>query len=225
MDNDNKIVSASVSLSIVVGLAIYQLLLNVGLPLIQNFAITFLASTAFYEILFHVFVFLFSNVTFLKKIIWGGMFLDGYWLYTYDIKGEKKYGAWCIKQTYNTTEVKGFGIAKDGTRRSDVQSVSELLQRGNDYEIVNMRRDVVDGAFSDNFFYSKTTLHMHSRKTFCNLFNYPKTITGVTIVFGGELSGNRHGNLIFYKIDEAKSENDIEEEVKKKIRKDLQPKV
>ena len=222
MGNDNKIVSVSVSISIIVGLAIYELLSKAGLALLQHFAITFLASTAFYEILFRVFVYLFSNVLFLKKVIWGNLFLDGYWLYTYEIKGEKKYGAWCIKQDYNTTEVKGFGIAKDGTRRSDVQSVSQLLKRGNDYEIVNMRRDVIEGAFGDNFNYSKTTLHLHSRKTFCNLFNYPTTITGVTIVYGGELSGNRHGKLIFTKSETAESENDIEEEVKRMIKRDTQ---
>ncbi|MBQ2634291.1 MAG: hypothetical protein IJF88_06910 [Oscillospiraceae bacterium] len=221
MNNNNKIVSTTVSLSLIVGLAIYQLLQSINLPVIQNYIITYLASTAFYEIVFRLLTFLFSNVTWLKKLIWGKLFLDGYWLYTYEINGVKRYGAWCIKQNYNCIEVKGFGIANDKTRRSDVQSISQLLKRNNDYEIVNMRRDVIDGAFSDTYFYSKTSLHLHLRNTFLNICNYPTTMDGVTIVYGGERSGSRHGNLVFYKIESAQNENDIEKIVGEKIDQEI----
>ena len=220
MDNHDKLVSSTVALSIIAGLFIYQLLQALNLPILKNYIITFLASTAFYEIVFKVFVFLFSNVTFLKKIIWGKLFLEGYWLYTYDLNGIKKYGAWCIKQDYDSIEIKGFGIANDKTRRSDVQSISQLIKRNNDYEVVNMRRDVVDGAFSDTYYYSKTSLHFHDRSTFLNLFNYPTTMDGVTIVYGGQMSGNRHGNLVFHKIKKARTENDIEKVVFQKIDND-----
>lgn len=219
MNNHERLERTSVSLALVVGLAIYRLLSNFQLQIYQNFIITFLASSAFYEFVFKILIYLFSNVDFLLKILWGKLYLKGYWDYTYELNGVKKYGVWCIDQTYNSTTVKGFGISEvDGKRRSDVQSITQLIKRGNDYEILNTRRDVdANGSFGDEFFYSKTSMHLVQRNTFLNLLNYPMVITGVTIVYGGEKSGNHHGNLQFHKHKNAKSETDIEEIVKKMI--------
>jgi len=222
MKNHEKLEGVSVSLALMVGLALYQIMSKTTFPVYLNFIITFLASSAFYEFLFRFLIYLFSNVDFFLKILWGNLYLKGYWSYTYIINGEKKYGAWCIDQKYNSLTVKGFGIsANDYTRRSDVQSLSELIKRNNDYEILNMRRDVnSDGAFPDEFFYSKTSLHMHWRNTVLNIMCYPKEMDGVTIIYGGALSGNHHGSLKFIKHEDAKTEEDIEKIVIEMIKKD-----
>lgn len=224
MKNREKLEGVSVSLALMIGLALYQIMSKTSFPVYLNFVITFLASSAFYEFLFRFLIYLFSNVDFLLKILWGDLYLKGYWSYTYMINGQKKYGAWCIDQKYNSLTVKGFGISTDDcTRRSDVQSISELIQRNNDYEILNMRRDVdTNGAFSDEFFYSKTSLHMHWRDTFLNIMCYPKEMDGVTIIYGGLLSGNHHSNLKFLKHENAKTEADIERIVIDMINADKQ---
>ena len=109
-------------------------------------------------------------------------------------------------------------MTAEGIRRSDVQSLTSLIPRGNDFEVVNMRRDISeDGSMSDSFYYSKTTLHLQQRITFMNLFNYPLIMDGATYVYGGVFSGNIHQQLKFKKHKEAKDEHDIEEIVKSMI--------
>lgn len=48
---------------------------------------------------------------------------------------------------------KDLDCLKDGSRRSDVQSVTSLIRRGNDFEVINIRRDVSPaGEWEDVFF-------------------------------------------------------------------------
>ncbi len=144
-------------------------------PNIQLFhkLLTYLLSSTIHQFLFWLFSKFISHFEFLLKLYWGKLYLKGYWSYTYTVNGEKRYGAWCIDQDVDRITVKGFGITANRVRRSDVQSLTSLIPRGNDYKIVNMRRDInADGTMSDVFYYSKTTLHLQQRTTFLNLFNY-----------------------------------------------------
>lgn len=214
--NKNKIIDLTVALAIVIGIAFNKFLSGyANISIIVNLIITFLISASIHQFLFWLFTKLVNHFEPLLKIYWGKTYIKGYWSYVYILNGEKKYGAWCIDQDVDTVTIKGFGITADGIRRSDVQSLTSLIPRGNDYEVVNMRRDIsVDGVMSDSFYYSKTTLHLQQRNTFMNFFNYPLIMDGATYIYGGALSGNIHQQLVFKKHREAKDEHEIEEIVK-----------
>ena len=111
------------------------------MPLIINWIITFIVSMFIHQFLFQIFTMLVNHSDFLLKLYWGKLYIKGYWSYEYMINGKKMYGAWCIDQDIESVTIKGFGITKDGIRRSDVQSLTSLMPCGNDYEIVNMRKD------------------------------------------------------------------------------------
>ena len=215
----NRITDITVGIAIIIGIAVNSFLAKQpNIPLITNLIITFLISATIHEFMFWLLTKIISHFEFLLKLFWGKTYIKGYWSYTYIINGEKKYGAWCIDQDVDTITIKGFGITKEGVRRSDVQSLTSLIARGNDYEVVNMRRDIsTDGTMTDTFFYSKTTLHLQQRNTFLNLFNYPLRMDGITYIYGGTLSGNTHTQLAFMKHRDAKDEHDIEEIVKNMI--------
>lgn len=217
----NKITSVTVGLAIVVGVAINELLSSqTDLPNFVNWIITVVVSATVHELLFFIFLCIIKHSEFLLKLFWGPLYIKGFWTYTYVIGDTKKYGAWCIDQTLDSVKIKGFGLTKDGVRRSDVQSMTSLIRRGNDWEVINMRRDLSDtGEWSDVFFYSKTTLHMQQRTTFLNLCPYPLKMDGNTIIYGGELSGQIHNQLVFTKHKEAKNEQDIEKILLDKMRK------
>lgn len=215
----NRIADITVGLAIIIGIAINEFIAKqAGIPYVANLVITFLLSATIHEFMFWMLNKLIVHFDFLLKLYWGKAYIKGYWSYTYLLNGEKRYGAWCIDQDIDSITIKGFGITADGIRRSDVQSLTSLLSRGNDYEVVNMRRDIsATGVMSDTFYYSKTTLHLHQRDTFLNLFNYPTRMDGTTYIYGGELSGSTHNQLVFIKHRDAKDEHDIEEIVKNMI--------
>lgn len=214
--NKNKLTDIAVGIAIIVGIAINTLLSEQSnLPTILNWLITVILSATIHEFVFWVLDKLIEHSDFLLKLFLGKLYIKGFWSYTYIVDGEKKYGAWCIDQTLDSITIKGFGLTKEGIRRSDVQSMTSLIRRGNDYEVINMRRDISDtGELTDIFYYSKTTLHLQHRITFLNLCAYPLRMDGNTIVYGGQLSGKTHNQLIFIKHKDAKNEHDIEEVVK-----------
>lgn len=216
MEKSNKVTSVTVSIAIVIGLAISNLLENyTNIPRIFNWIIVFFISSTIYEFMYWLLSKMINHFEVLLKLYWGKTYIKGYWSYTYMVNGEKKYGAWCIDQDIDGIKIKGFGITKDGIRRSDVQSLTSLIERGNDYEVVNTRRDISDnGALSDSFYYSKTSLHMQQRDTFMNFFNYPLRMDGTTYIYGGLFSGMVHTQLTFIKHENAKNERDIEDIVK-----------
>jgi hypothetical protein len=218
-NNKNKITDVTVGLAIIIGISINGFLANQkNVPVIASFIITFLISSTIHAFMFWVLKKFINHSDFLLKLFWGKMYIKGFWSYTYMINNEKKYGIWCIDQDIDTITIKGFGITQDGVRRSDVQSLTSLIVRGNDYEVVNMRKDIsTEGVMSDTFYYSKTTLHLQQRNTVLNLFNYPLKMDGVTYIYGSYLSGNIHQRLVFTKHRDAKDEHDIEEIVKNMI--------
>jgi len=209
----NKITSITVGIAIIIGVAINNLLAEqTELHIVINQFITVIVSATIHEFLYWIFVYVIEHMDLLLKLFWGKLYIKGFWTYTYVIDGNKKYGAWCIDQNLDSVTIKGFGLTKEGVRRSDVQSMTSLIPRGNDWEVINMRRDLSDtGEWSDVFYYSKTTIHLQQRKTFLNLCAYPLTMDGNTIVYGGELSGQIHNQLVFTKHKEAKNEQDIEQ--------------
>jgi hypothetical protein len=145
MENDkNKITDVTVGLAIIIGVAINGFLATQpNVPFVANLIITFLISATIHEFLFGLLNKMISHFEVLLKLFWGKKYIKGYWSYTYIINGDKKFGAWCIDQDIDTITIKGFGITKDGVRRSDVQSITSLISRGNDYEVVNTRRDIM----------------------------------------------------------------------------------
>lgn len=209
----NSVTGLTVGFAVIIGIAFNEFISQYStLPQIINLFITFLLSSTIHQFLFWLFSKFISHFEFLLKLYWGKLYLKGYWSYVYTVNGEKRYGAWCIDQDVDGITVKGFGITANRIRRSDVQSLTSLIPRGNDYEIVNMRRDIgADGTMSDFFYYSKTTLHLQQRTTFLSLFNYPLVMDGSTYVYGGLQSGNIHQQLVFRKHKDAKNEHDIEE--------------
>jgi len=210
----NKLIALSTTISLTFGLLIFSLIQDTKIPTCLNGVITILTSSAFYQLLINIFYFIGNHVDFVLKIFWGKVYLKGFWSYKYIVDNENKYGAWIIEQSIDEITIKGFGLSPDGTRRSDVQSISPLIKRVQDYEIVNTRRDVnEDGTWTDTFFYSKTSLHFISRKTFLGLFNYPLEMEGTTIVFGGALSGKSHTRLRFRKHIKVKNERELEKEI------------
>lgn len=217
--NKNKITSVTVGLSITFGIAFNEFLSKYpDVPFIVGLIITFLVSISIHEFLFWLITKLINHFEPLLKLYWGKTYIKGYWSYTYIVNNEKRYGAWCIEQDMDSITIKGFGLTAEGIRRSDVQSLTSLIPRGNDFEIVNMRRDISeDGTMSDSFYYSKTTLHLQQRNTFLNLFNYPMMMDGATYIYGGAYSGNVHQQLKFRKHTDAKNEHDIEDIVKSMI--------
>lgn len=210
--NKNKITNVAVSLALIAGVTINDILCKqTSIPTVINWIITLVVSATIHEFLYWIFVYTIEHLDFFLKLFWGKLYIKGFWTYSYIVGDVKKYGAWCIDQNLDTVKIKGFGLTKNGVRRSDVQSMTSLLQRGNDWEIINMRRDLSDtGEWSDIFYYSKTTLHMQQRNTFLNLCAYPLKMDGNTIIYGGQFSGQIHNQLVFTKHKEAKNEQDIE---------------
>jgi len=210
----NKLITFSMVISLTAGIFIfYSIQEETSLPQWLSGIITILSSVAFYQLLIGIFYFVGNHSDFLLKIFWEKTYLKGFWSYTYMLDGQKQYGVWVIDQDIDEINIKGFGLSKNG-RRSDVQSISPLIKRGVDYEITNMRRDVnEDGTWSDVYFYSKTNLHLISRKTFLGLFNYPLEMDGTTTVYGGSLSGKNHSSLKFEKHPNVKNEREIEHKI------------
>ncbi len=139
----NKIISVTVGLSITIGIAFNEFLSKYpNVPFIIGLIITFLVSISIHEFLFWLITKLINHFEPLLKLYWGKMYIKGYWSYTYIVNNKKKYGAWCIEQDMDSITIKGFGLTAEGIRRSDVQSLTSLIPRGNDFEVVNMRRDI-----------------------------------------------------------------------------------
>lgn len=232
-----KLNAISVTFSLTFGLFIFSHIQNIELPnflshtqntelhKILKGLISILSSVTLYEILFNIFCFFVNRTAFLLKFFLGKVYLEGFWSYTYYVDRVKKYGGWIIDQNIDTIEVQGFGLLEDGVKRSNVQSVSSLIKRGYDYEIVNSRRDIdKEGSLPDISVYSKTSLHFETRKTFLRLFEYPLEMSGTTIVYGGDLSGKTHNSLKFVKHSKIKTEAELIKNIVEQIKNDKEEK-
>ena len=153
----NKITDVAIGIAIIVGVAINGLLSKqLNLPVVLNWIITVVVAAVIHEFLFWLFIRIIGHSDFLLKFYWGKLYIKGFWSYTYYVDGVKKYGAWCIDQDLDSISIKGFGLTQDGVRRSDVQSMTSLIQHGHDYEVINMRRDTNDDGSWSDFLYPFT---------------------------------------------------------------------
>lgn len=181
--------------------------------------ISFLTSIGFYELLIKIIYFFVGKFEILRKMYWGNLYLDGLWYYTYTLNGEKRYGYWKISQDLYSVKVIGCGFNKDGTPRSDVQSVTDLIKNDNSYEIVNKRRDDIANTEYDTYFFSKTTLILNNPpKKKWSLIKYSMEMHGATIIYGGKLSGVEHRDVMFVKKEDVATETELIQYVVSEIR-------
>lgn len=167
-------------------------------------AITFLSSIGCYKSVSSLVFWAIDKVQFIRRLVLGRSYLEGMWSYTYLLNGKEHFGIWRIEQDSHTTRVKGFGLNDDFRTRSDVRSVSDLLEVNEAFEIVNTRSD---SPHKDRKYYSKTTLIPDYKKR--GLLKSAYRMRGETVIFGGPLSGNVHDDLLFEKHFDAETEEDV----------------
>ena len=172
-----------------------------------NYFLTFLSAIGVYKILTLIIYSLINNNDFLSKLYWNKLYLKGIWSYSYTMDQKVYKGIWTISQDLFGIKIIGYGVDEQGKPRSDVQSVTQLIQYRNSFEIINTRKDRVNIEIEN---YSKTTLFFSARKRKFSLgFKYPLTMRANTIIYGGPLSGNIHNDVIFTKHPKAQNEEEV----------------
>jgi len=173
--------------------------------------VNFLTSIGFYEFLLLLLYALISRSDTLLKLYWGKIYLKGLWSYTYTLNNVQYKGIWRIEQDLFETKVIGYGIDDNGKPRSDVRSVTDLYERNQSYEIINIRKDIVQ-IIQEN--YSKTTLFPdYNPKGHFLSVTYPTRMRAITTIYGGTLSGNIHTDVIFIKHEDSSCEEDVVREL------------
>jgi hypothetical protein len=179
--------------------------------------IVFLTSLAFYRLLVELLYKVVGAVPLFMRLYWGRLWVAGLWSYTYTLEGVKDdtvyFGVWRFEQTLYATMVVGFGLTDDFRVRSRVRSVTELIGAGPMYEFVNIRTDSVD---PDADYYSRTTMYFELNKN--RIFRYPARMRGTTIMYGGPRTGIVCNN-VFIRHEDAKTEEDVIEELRKNMAK------
>ncbi len=191
---------------IIYSISIQSLLERLVDSIIFSYLINLITSIISYEIILKLIYSFINNMDFFLKIYWKKLYLKGIWSYTYTLENIEYKGIWRIDQDLYGVKVRGFGIDKDGKPRSDVRSVTDLIERTQCYEIINIRRDRVQIEIEN---YSKTTLYPEISKRNLFSFSYPHRIRATTIIYGGPLSGRIHKDIILIKHENARSENDV----------------
>lgn len=172
-----------------------------------RFLITLFSSILSYSILLNLIILCINNNDYLLKLYYNKLYLDGIWSYSYELENKKYYGIWHIYQTTQRTMIKGYGIDESGKNRSDVRSVTDLIEINGAYEIINVRRDVIEEGKD---YYSKTTINpIYSDEKSIFKITYSKNLWGRTEIYGGKLSGNKHTNLHFIKHEGIKNEETL----------------
>ena len=196
-----------IMLVVLYSISINKLLSSTNIDKFMNYSITFLTSLGFYRLFIILLYSIINNFDVILKIYWRKLYLKGYWYYTYTLDGRIYYGIWKIEQDIYGIVINGFGIDEDGKQRSDVRSVTQLIENNHAYDIVNSRRDLVDFE-KDN--YSKTTLHPDTpKKNSLFSINVPNKMRAVTYLYGGRLSGIIHKDVVFRKLNNAFCEDDV----------------
>lgn len=178
--------------------------------------IVLLTSIGFYHILIELLLQVVCNVRFFLRLYWGKLFLDGLWSYAYTVDGRDNnddkiyFGVWRFEQTLYNTCVVGFGLTDTFIVRSRVRSMTDMIKNGNMYEFINIRTDSLDPAIEN---YSRTSMYFELNKK--RFFRYPVRMRGMTIVYGGPLSGRVYNN-VFVRHESARTEEDVIEELRQK---------
>jgi hypothetical protein len=145
----------------------------------------FVAASFSYAALLKWAIFLVNNNSFLKRMYWGELYLDGFWYYTSFEGGKEFFGLWRITQDVMTTKIIAFGLDDNFRRRSTVQSVSDLIGSAGVYQVINVRWDATEG---DRQQYAKTVL-VPDKPVGPFLRKTSKYIRGETTLYGGNLDG------------------------------------
>ena len=141
----------------------------------------------------------------LKKLYWGGHYLDGLWSYTSFSAGIEYFGIWRISQDSLGVRVVAFGLDDQFRRRSTVKSVSDLLGQDGVFEIINSRWDITDGVRTQ---YSRTVL-VPDTPVRHGLFTYPDFIRGETIIYGGRDDSTIASDLRMRRRSDCKTEEEL----------------
>jgi hypothetical protein len=164
-----------------------------------------LAGLLSYDMLYKLCVTGIKSSGFLKKIYWGGMYLEGLWEYA-SFDGHADFiGIWRIEQDAFGTKVVAFGLDENFRRRSTLNSVSDLMGTGGVYEIINKRWDLEQGSRVQ---FSRTTL-VPDKPLRKGMFSYPAVIRGETVIFGGKTDGVINYDLRMWRRDGFRSEDDL----------------
>ncbi|WP_146151753.1 hypothetical protein [Ahniella affigens] len=177
-------------------------------------SIVFFTSIGFYRMLIAGTLWAMANVKVLHKLYWGKSYVDGLWSYTYTIDGEEDgkmyFGVWRFEQSLYTTSVVGFGLSDSFSVRSRIRSVTDFISNGAMREFINVRNDSMESAVD---YYSRTSMFFERGKSW---LGYPTRMRGKTIIYGGP-RGGRVCNNVFVRHPEAKTEQDVIDEIKRNL--------
>lgn len=200
-----------VTLVIIYTVSMHSFFVTIFDSVIVGLLADFLTSLAFYELLL---LFLYTSISrndTLLRLFWGKIYLKGLWSYSYTLDNVQYKGIWRIDQDLFETKVVGYGIDNTGKPRSDVRSVSDLYERRQSYEIINIRKDKVQ-IQKENFSRTELFPDYKRRRQFFS-FDYPTKMRAITTIYGGVLSDKVHTDVYFVKHENARSEEDVVQEL------------
>jgi hypothetical protein len=171
--------------------------------------LAFLTSIGFYRILFIIAFWIANRNAFALRLLWGKEYVHGLWTYSYDFKGEKRFGIWRIVQTIYGVSITGYGLDAQKKIRSTFKSITPLINNQGLYEIVFLRTIT---SQPDRQHIAKATLYLDTFKK-GRLHAAPTVIRSQSLIFGGLESGMTHIDVIARKHDNAVSEDQIVAEV------------
>lgn len=179
---------------------------------VVDFLFIYITSAGLYKGIVSAIFRLVSSSQTLLRLYWGNMYVAGLWSYRYTIDGtdgaDEYFGIWRFRQTMFGTSVVGFGLTNDFRIRSQVRSLTDLVEYHFQFEVVNVRSDSVDAGE----YYSRTTMYFETKRH--RLLRLPTRMTGKTFIYGGPLTGKICSNT-FVRHREIDTEQDLIEWLKK----------
>jgi hypothetical protein len=221
----NSVINITVSISIVLGIMINNLITDYfNINPLFNYILTFILSSFVYNVLYNIFVFSINHINIFLKLYWKNEYLKGFWFYSYDFQGQKRYGLWCVSQNIENIEIEGFGISND-QHRTEHQAITPLIKDNLDYYVIIKRRNLfIDDAQSLEEEYYKILLKFYSRNTIFGICNYPIKMTGITTKLHGGDKENWFAAFEFIKERKIKSTEALENKIRIMISNDNQDK-
>lgn len=195
----------------------FALKINQILPSLQSsiwyIPLSMLTATGFYIFTIKSIFFVVAHNELLLRLYWGKLFLSGYWSYEYTREGKNYFGIWRFEQDLEGIHIIGSGLNDRFLPRTIVRSVSPLIEDQGAYWVINVRTELDSGSGHIIPVYSKTTLILDAPKG----FNAVITMRATTEIYGGSSSGHLHPDVIFHKLVNAKSDEDVILYLKKNI--------
>jgi hypothetical protein len=182
-----------------------------------DFVFIYVTSVGFYQFIINLIYRMVEASPILMRLYWGRFHVSGLWSYTYTLEGTPVnntvyFGIWRFEQDLYKTRVVGFGLTDSFTPRSHVRSVTDIVDNGGVYEVINIRSDSVD---SRSEYYSRNTMFFElSRK---RVFRRPIRMRGKTFVYGGPLTGKICNNS-FIRHEDARTEQDVIDRLRTNLR-------